>query len=274
MSPPPVLLHGFTGAPESWAEVRQRLEGRDDTRAPRPPDGAASPDSPDRGTGRFRPVLAPAGLGHDGTAGPPGIDRFEDEVDRLAAAIRQDDPRPRHLAGYSLGARVGLGLLVRHPALFRSATLIGANPGLTDPAEREDRAARDERWARLLETDGLDTFVAAWEALPLFATQEALPGDTLDRQRRIRRSHDPRGLARSLRVAGLARMPDYRSRLGDIDVPVRVIAGARDAKFRALASEMAERLPRAALTLVPDAGHNVVLERPTEIAALLREDMA
>lgn len=243
---PVVLLHGFTGSPGSWAEVRRGLGG-----------------------GR---VLAPAALGHDGTAGPAGVDRFEAELDRLAGLVRDRGFTGSHLAGYSMGGRLALGLLVRHPELFASATLMGASPGLSEPGEREARAARDEEWARLLETEGLPTFVAAWEALPLFGTQGRLPEARLAAQDRIRRSHDARGLARSLRVLGLARMPDYRPRLAGVEVPVRLVVGEADAKFRGLGTEMAERLPRATLTVVPGAGHNVVLERPAEIAELLRED--
>jgi pimeloyl-ACP methyl ester carboxylesterase len=66
-------------------------------------------------------------------------------------------------------------------------------------------------------------------------------------------------------------MPDHGPRLAGIDVPVGLVAGERDAKFRALAEAMAEGLPRGRLHVVPDAGHNVVLEQPAEIARLLQE---
>lgn len=269
-----VLLHGFTGSPASWKPVRRILED----------DAAAARRGPvAHGKSFGPPVLAPALLGHDGTPGPAGVQSFDDELDRLADAIRTAARRARpgrrafatpvHLAGYSMGARVGLGLLVRHPDLFAAATLIGVNPGLPEP-ERVARAGQDERWARLLETEGLDSFVAAWEGLPLFDTQGDLPARVLQRQRRIRLGHDPAGLARSLRVAGLGAMPDWNPALERLEMPVRLVVGEHDAKFRALAGAMAERLPRAQITVVPDAGHNVVLEDPTRTAALLREDMA
>lgn len=250
MTRPLVLLHGFTGSPDSWLDVTRLLEA---------------------GTGPVR-VHAPALVGHDGTAGPPEIETFDDEVDRIAAGIRARHWRGSHLAGYSLGARVALGLLVRHPGLVASATLIGGRPGLSDPAERQARIRQDEEWARLLDDEGLDTFVAAWEALPIWATQAALPTQRLDRQRAIRRAHDPRGLARSLRVAGLGRMPYYGDRLGSVEADVRLVVGERDGRFPDIADEMAERLPRATVTRVSGAGHNVVLERPRQIAALLQKD--
>jgi 2-succinyl-6-hydroxy-2,4-cyclohexadiene-1-carboxylate synthase len=245
VSPPLVLLHGFTGSPDSWAAVRDGLPGRR--------------------------VLAPALLGHDGSTGPATVAGFEDELDRLARLVREQGDHGGHVVGYSMGGRAALGLLVRHAGLFSGATLIGASPGLATDAERRDRARQDEEWARLLEARGLPTFVAAWEAVPVLATGARLPPEALHRQRRIRLSHDPHGLARALRVLGLAAMPDYRPALGDIQVPVRLAVGALDARFVGLAREMAERLPRGELRTVEGAGHNVVLERPAEIVRLLKE---
>jgi 2-succinyl-6-hydroxy-2,4-cyclohexadiene-1-carboxylate synthase len=245
VSPPLVLLHGFTGSADSWAAVRDGL--------PR------------------RRILAPALIGHDGSAGPASVGSFDDELDRLARLVREQGDDGGHVVGYSMGGRVALGLLIRHAGLFSGATLIGASPGLATAAERRDRARQDEERARLLEARGLPTFVAAWEAVPVLAMGRRVPPEALARQRRIRLSHDPHGLARALRVLGLAAMPDYRPALGDIQVPVRLAVGALDARFVALAREMAERLPRRELHIVEEAGHNILLERPAEIVRLLKE---
>lgn len=249
---PLVLLHGFTGSPASWDEVRTHLH----------------PSTP---------VLAPALFGHDGTPGVDQVRSFTDELDRLAAAVRvwaagdvSHRAAPR-LVGYSLGGRLALGLLVRYPELFGPAVLIGSSPGLADDAERRARRHRDEEWARLLEADGLSTFVAAWERMPLFGTQRRLPAHALAEQDRIRRSHDPRGLARSLRVLGLGAMPDYRPQLAAIDRPVRLVVGEADGRFRGLAAEMGGRIPGAEVRVVADAGHNVVLERPGDVARIIEE---
>jgi 2-succinyl-6-hydroxy-2,4-cyclohexadiene-1-carboxylate synthase len=74
-----------------------------------------------------------------------------------------------------------------------------------------------------------------------------------------------------LRVLGLAAMPDYGPALGGVEVPVRVVAGERDGKFVALGWDLAAACPRDAARVVAGAGHNVVLERPAEIARLLKE---
>jgi len=237
-----VCLHGFTGAPESWDEVVAEL--------------AADVD---------RPHL----LGHD-PGDAIGSRSFEEEVDRLARRFREGGRSGLHVAGYSQGGRLAVGLLARHRDLFASATLIGASPGLGSEDAREERRAADERRARLLEHEGLERFLEHWEALPLFASQSRLPAARLAAQRALRRRHRPAGLARALRVLGLGRMPDYLAALPRVDLPVHLMAGELDAKFTALARRMAALLPRATVEVVPGAGHNLLLEAPRQVAAAIR----
>ena len=52
-------------------------------------------------------------------------------------------------------------------------------------------------------------------------------------------------------------------------MPVTMIIGERDAKFRAIAGEMAAGIPRAQLVVVPGAGHAVHLEAPERVAEIL-----
>ncbi len=235
-----MLLHGFTGSAASWDGVAAGLDG---------------------------PALAAYLPGHDPRV--PATAPFEAAVDALAAALRGAFPGPPVLCGYSLGARVALGVLARHPGAARRAVLVGAHPGLADPAERAARAAEDAARARRLREDGLAAFLADWERHPLFATQAALPAAVRARQRALRAAHDAEGLAGALATLGLAAMPDYGPALPGIDVPVALVAGEHDPKFRALAGRMAGLLPRATLHVVPGAGHNVPLEDPAALAAIL-----
>ena len=253
MTEPLVLLHGFTGSPESWSEVLTLLV---------PPPRA------------LRLALLGHGEGPEALAAEAADDgRFETEVARLAGEIRRAGFTGAHLVGYSLGARVGIGLLARQPDLFARATLAGVHPGLATGAERAERRAADQRWIDLLERGGVEAFLDAWEAQPLFATQQGLPADQRRAQRRQRQGHRAAGLARALRTLGLANMPDYRPDLAAIRVPVTLITGARDEKFCRLAAEATQRLPRAELRSVPAVGHNVVLEAPAAVAAALRGDL-
>lgn len=215
-------------------------------------------------------VFMPALLGHAGVAAGPVAGDFTAEVDRLAQLTRSAGLERAHLAGYSLGGRLALGLLLEHPGLFASATLIGAHPGLESPGQRTERARADARWRQLLQEGGIEAFVDAWERQPLFASQQSLPDYLLAEQRRERLAHDPDGLSRALARLGLSQMPAYGPRLETLRVPIELITGALDARFTDLASGMLERLPDARASVVPDAGHNVVLERPAVVADALR----
>lgn len=242
MTPTYVLLHGFTGAPASFDPLLARLPS--DARAIRPTLSGHGPS----------PALAAS---------------WDEEIERLAALLRGEQISRAHLVGYSLGGRVGLGLLARAPELFARATLIGAHPGLADSDERAARAESDRPWVALLEQRGLDAFLAEWEALPMWASQARLAPSAREAQRVTRRSHTASGLAHALRVLGLGRMPPADpARIG---VPITLVAGALDAKHRALAEAFAPRLKEARLVLVPDAGHNVLLEAPDRLAAILTE---
>lgn len=236
-----LALHGFTGSPRSWDFL---------------------PDAPN--TRRFVPAL----VGHVGSAAGPEVIDFESEIDRLARLSAQANSL--HVVGYSLGARLALGVALRHPARVSRLTLIGAHPGLSSDAERAERRAADERWCELLQERGLLAFIDAWQAQPLWATQARLDRGILERKRSERLSHDAAGLIRSLRVTGLARMPNYREALAQIRVPVTLLVGALDVKFRALAEQMAKNLAHAELSIIDGAGHDLLLERPDIVTQVIR----
>jgi len=237
---PLVLLHGFTGAPESFADLLARM----------PPD---------------RITRALALPGH---AGEPPAGGFEAAADLLAARIAREIEGRVHLVGYSMGARLALAIALRHPERVARLTLIGAHPGLADADERRARLKDDARWAKRIEED-LDRFVGEWEAQALFATQDSVDPAGLAAQRKTRLRQQPAGLARALIEMGLGEMPDYGPALQRLAMPVDLVVGERDEKFRPIAERMHERLPSARLHLVPGCGHNVVLERPEALAALL-----
>ena len=53
-------------------------------------------------------------------------------------------------------------------------------------------------------------------------------------------------------------------------MPVELVVGERDEKFRAIAERMEAALPDARLHVVAGAGHAVQLEAPDAVADLLR----
>jgi pimeloyl-ACP methyl ester carboxylesterase len=76
-------------------------------------------------------------------------------------------------------------------------------------------------------------------------------------------------LADALRGLGTGALPPLWDRLGELPMPVTLVVGERDAKFRAIAEQMAARLADARIEVVPGAGHAAQLERPDLAAAAL-----
>src|SRR5262249_51588996 len=153
----------------------------------------------------------------------------------------------------------------------RSVLVIGASAGLADPAERAARVRADEALAQELERDGLERFVDRWMALPLFASQARLGSEFLAASRAARLHNRTHGLAASLRGVGTGAQPPLHARLAQLDVPILFAAGAEDAKFAALARELAATARHGRVALVPDAGHAAQLENPGAVLALARD---
>jgi len=235
-----VLLHGFTQTGRSWDPVVTALGER------------------------YR-ALAPDLRGH-GAAGarrPVSFAAIADDVLALA-------PPRFALAGYSMGGRIALDLALRDGGRAQERierlTLIGASPGIADAGERAARRAADEALAEEIERGGVEAFARRWAAQPLFAGQP-LAVARAARAERLR--NDAAGLAASLRGVGTGAMEPLWERLGELRIPVALIAGEHDAKFRALAERMAQRIPGATVHVVEGAGHAAQLERPQQVAALL-----
>jgi 2-succinyl-6-hydroxy-2,4-cyclohexadiene-1-carboxylate synthase len=243
-SPPVVVLHGFAGHGDSWRAIRGLLPER-----------------------RVEAITL---FGHDQTAPPDAPVAFESEVTRVVELIRGLGA-PVRLCGYSMGGRISLGVLGRAPELVESAILVGAHPGLTSDAEREQRVQSDEVWVRVLEDEGIAVFAEKWQAQALFASQARLDPERLAAQRAIRVRHAPHSLALAMTSLGLARMPSYWDVLERIRVPLDIVVGALDTKFTALAVRMNERVAgeHGRVLAVAGAGHNVLLEEPELLAQVI-----
>ena len=232
-----VLLHGFTQTRQSWRRTVAALGGR------------------------YR-ALAPDLPGHGLAA-----ERRPASFSACAAYVRAlAGDEPFTLAGYSMGGRIALYTALALPGRIQRLVLVGASPGLADPAEREERRRADAALADRIEAMPIESFAVEWGAQALFAGQgeRVAAAAHADRLR-----NTPAGLAAALRGLGAGVMPPLWERLGRLALPVTLVAGERDAKFRAIAEQMAERLPDARVEIVSGAGHAVQLEQPDGVAAIL-----
>ena len=235
-----VLLHGFTHTGASWDPVV-----------------AALAES-------YR-ALAPDILGHGAAARREPV-TLEAVLDDLA----EQAPERFTLVGYSMGGRIALHAALA-PALaprVERLLLIGASPGIADPAERAERRAADERLAADLRAMTIEEFAHRWAQTPVLAGQPpavaaAVHADRLRNQ--------PAGLAGALRGLGTGALGSLWDRLAEVRAPTTLIVGERDPKFRAIASDMARALPAADVAVIPGAGHAVHLEAPERVAALIAQ---
>jgi 2-succinyl-6-hydroxy-2,4-cyclohexadiene-1-carboxylate synthase len=185
---------------------------------------------------------------------------------RTGARLIADQGVEATYVGYSMGGRFVLHLALANPELVRGVVLIGATGGIDDPDARAERRRVDEAMAERLERDGLQPFLDAWLAQPLFA------GLTDEMQvRAARAENEVDGLAESLCQAGTGAQDPLWERLGRLTMPVLVTAGANDAKFAAEAERLAGAIgTNAELALVPGCGHAAHLEDPVAFAGILR----
>jgi 2-succinyl-6-hydroxy-2,4-cyclohexadiene-1-carboxylate synthase len=245
--PPLILVHGFTGGRRAWPErVIGALAAR-------------------------HRVVVPDLIGHGNSARPHTPERYamHEVVADLCDVLDAYDVERATWIGYSMGGRVALGAAMMRPDRVDALALESSSPGLADPDERTAREAADDTLAARLLTGGIVTFVRQWMAQPLFATQRRLPSELLDTQRKVRLANDPRALAACLRGLGTGAQPSYWHVLPNVRVPVLLIAGALDGKFRGIAQQMAGALPDAVVEVVENAGHATHLEEPDGYLAAL-----
>jgi hypothetical protein len=210
-------------------------------------------------------ALAQAGLGVDivpltALAGDV-LDVERDLVAALAARIDSADVA----VGYSMGARVLLAALSRGLRV-RAAVLLSLSG--TPPAERAARARADAERAAWLVRDRA-SFVDAWAALPLFV--DAADHPQWRAQQARRRALDPAdAVAHAATLARFSSGTLTYGPLGDVDVPIVLCAGARDAAAVALARTTAAALPHARVELVAGCGHALPLLAADDVVRIAR----
>jgi 2-succinyl-6-hydroxy-2,4-cyclohexadiene-1-carboxylate synthase len=232
-----VLLHGFTQTRQSWRRTIAALGGRY---------RALAPDLPGHG---FASERRPASFA------------------ACAAYVRALSDGPCVLVGYSMGGRIALFTALTQPGLVQRLVLVGASPGIADAAERGERRQADLALAERIESIGIAAFAEEWGAQELFAGQDERVAAAAHADRLRNRPH---GLAAALRGLGTGVMPPLWDRLGELAVPVSLVVGERDAKFRAIAGRMAPAIPDCRVEVVDGAGHAAQLEQPEIVAAAIR----
>lgn len=229
-----VFVHGFTQTRETWQDLTSDLADQFEV---------VAIDAPNHGESCDISLNLESGA------------RAIGEVGGAAAYV-----------GYSLGGRFCLTLALAEPQKVSRLVLISTTAGIEDKDMRLARIQSDEEIAKRIEQIGVPKFIDEWLAQPLFG------GLTIDTdQRSMRLKNTAIGLSSSLRLCGAGRQQPTWSRLKDLSMPILVVAGADDEKYRLLAERLvAEIGSNATLAIINDSGHTPHLEQPEKFSNVLR----
>jgi 2-succinyl-6-hydroxy-2,4-cyclohexadiene-1-carboxylate synthase len=275
-APAVVLLHGFTHTGASWEPVVRALGERY---------LAIAPDIRGHGSATEAVPVGLAEVAADVAAVAPADGGFTLVGYSMGGRIALHVALAASVAGAASGGPVGsvAGAASGGPVgsvggrelgagslagRIERLVLIGASPGIADAPERAARRAADDRLADEIEaTPDIATVARRWaSSTPVLAGQPARVGEWVDA---IRRQNTPAGLAAALRGLGTGVLPSLWDRLEELAMPVTLVVGERDFKFRGIAGEMAARIGQAEVVVVPGAGHAVHLEDPAAVARVI-----
>lgn len=233
-----VLLHGFGGTHRAWDPVLPELDHE-----------------------RYNPIV-PDLRGHGTKAAVRPVSFDGCVADVLAAA-----PGEFVLCGYSMGGRIAQLVALAAPERVSRLVLVATSAGIEDAAVRAERIAADRALADEVQDMTAAAFADRWMAQPIFA---GTPPEAAAVWRADLLRSDPRGLAEALRTIGGGAMEPFWDRLGELTMPVTIVAGSRDEKFARWAREKYPALiPHAEVHVIDGAGHGIPREAPRELAAII-----
>ena len=239
---PLLLVHGFTGAKEDFADFL---------------DGFA-----DRGWH----VVAPDLRGHGASDAPDDEDAYSFEVmadDVLALADELGWER-FDLLGHSMGGMVAQVLALQAPERLRSLVLMDTGHG---PVEGLDPAVVALA-ADVVRTEGMERLMEIAAELESIR-QPRTPSEVRVREERAgyvefgdRKMRASAAAMYAAMIQRLASAEDRLDALGHLDVRTLVVVGEEDAGFVGPSERLAEAIPGAVLEVVHDAAHAPQFENP------------
>ncbi len=232
---PLVMLHGFTGSTKTWEQfIKTHKENLKMI------------------------VIDLPGHGKTDMPSTRSMEACCEDLMKLFHHLHLDE---FHLLGYSMGGRTALSFAMMYPERVQSLVLESASPGLPTIGERDLRIDKDERLARRIMKEGLESFVNSWQELPLFASQKQLPKVIQETIRAERIAQSEQGLADSLRTMGTGKQPSWWDNLNRLNIPVLLLAGSYDDKFIHINQSMHTRLPNSTFEIIGQAGHAIHVEQ-------------
>ena len=192
-----------------------------------------------------------------------GVNNMPEAAQAIITLLDELDLKKVFLYGYSLGGRLSLYLMLKYPHYFQRAILESASPGLKTEQQRSERIIHDEKLARRLESESMESFLSFWYAQPLFENLVSLNGFEKIYKRRLENS--PQRMANALRTLGTGRQPSLWEEIKNNKIPVRLLVGEYDEKFINIAGEMSELNDKFTRMIINNSGHTVYIENSTAV---------
>ena len=185
------------------------------------------------------------------------VDDFCNSVETLAGREKS------FLLGYSLGGRLALHACLSRPDLWKSAIVIGADPGLESEEEKKHQLDRDRNWAERLKREPFEKLVDEWDAQSVFCGFENHAPRNLGEM-------DPDRLSHQFEVFSKGIQQNLAPKLAELKrPPILFLSGEKDDKYQKIGEELAKSSSIVKAQVVPDAGHRVPWENPESFVRVL-----
>lgn len=245
---PLLLLHGFTGDGSTWGPYRNLWV-------------------------KHSRLIIPDIIGHGNTEAPDDLNRYQ--IEAVAAdmldILDQIGVKQVDVLGYSMGGRLALTFALSYPERVRKLILESASPGLPTEEERLDRRKKDANLAKLINEQGIVTFVDYWENIPLFSTMNTLSESIKETIRKQRLSNSQKGLANSLLGMGTGSQPSWWEDLDKLRCELLVLAGEKDEKFSRIAEKIKSNTKKSSLWVFHESGHTIHVEELEKFGTIVSD---
>ncbi len=167
------------------------------------------------------------------------------------------------LLGYSLGGRLALHACLSRPDLWKSAIVVGADPGLESEEEKKLQLDRDQNWAERLKREPLEKLVDEWDAQSVFCGIENQTPRNLGEM-------DPDRLSQQFEVFSKGIQQNLVSKLAELKrPPLLFVSGEKDHKYQGIGEKLAKSSTAIYAQVIADAGHRVPWENPKSFVQVL-----
>ena len=185
------------------------------------------------------------------------VDDFCNSVETLAGREKS------FLLGYSLGGRLALHACLSRPDLWKSAILVGADPGLESEEEKKLQLDRDRKWAERLKREPLEKLVDEWDAQPVFCGFENQAPRNLGEMNPDRLSHQFEVFSKGIQQNLVPKLAELKR------PPVLFVSGEKDHKYQGIGEKLAKSTSIVKAQVIADAGHRVPWENPESFVQVL-----